>query len=94
MDDLPTAEILKIVARHGVTQARVFGSRARGDGRPNSDLDLLVDVAPGTSLFDLLEAQHELQELLGIPVEVLTQGELHPRLRDQILEEARPLVAA
>ena len=94
MDDLPIAEILKVAARHGVTQARVFGSRARGDGRPDSDLDLLVDVVPGTSLFDLLQVEQELEELLGIPVEVLTEGDLHPRLRDHILEEARLLVAA
>jgi len=94
MDNLPIAEILKIVARHGVIRARVFGSRARGEAGPDSDLDLLVDVTPETSLFDLLQAQQELQELLVIPVEVLTEGDLHPRLRDRILEEARPLVAA
>lgn len=94
MDDLPVEEILRIARRYGVTSARVFGSRARGDAGSTSDLDLLVDVGPDTSLYDLLQAQQELQELLGIPVEVLTEGDLHPRLRDRILGEARPLVAA
>jgi uncharacterized protein len=94
MDDLPVNEILRIGRKYGVTSARVFGSRARGDARPSSDLDLLVDVGPDTSLYDLLQTQHELQELLGIPVEVLTEGDLHPSLRDRILDEARPLIAA
>ncbi|MGH2752546.1 MAG: nucleotidyltransferase family protein [Actinomycetota bacterium] len=94
MDDLPAKKILRIASHYGVTSARVFGSRARGDARPTSDLDLLVNVRPETSLYDLLQVQLELQELLGIAVEVLTEADLHPRLRDRILRESRPLVAA
>lgn len=94
MDDLPVEKILVIARKYGVTRVRVFGSRAREDAGPTSDLDLLVDVRPETSLYDLLQAQLELQELLGIPVEILTEGDLHPRLRNRILQESRPLVAA
>ncbi len=94
MDDLPVNEILSITAEHGVERVRVFGSRARGDAGSASDLDLLVDVRPGTTLLDLIQIKLDLEELLGMKVEVVTEGELHPRLRKRILAEAKPLVAA
>jgi predicted nucleotidyltransferase len=92
--DLPAKEILEIARRYGATSVKVFGSRARGDARPDSDLDLLVEVVDGTSLFDLINMQDALGELLGIKVEVVTMAALHPVLKDDILREAKPLFAA
>ena len=94
MADLPAGKILDIAHRYGATSVKVFGSRARGDARPESDLDLLVEVVDGTSLFDLINMQDALGELLGIKVEVVTIAALHPMLKDDILREAKPLVAA
>ncbi|MGH2769120.1 MAG: nucleotidyltransferase family protein [Actinomycetota bacterium] len=93
MIELPVEQILTIARCHGATEVRVFGSRARGDARPDSDLDLLVAVKPGTSLWDLIGISQDLEDLLRIKVEVVTEGDLHPYLRDRILQEARPLVA-
>jgi hypothetical protein len=95
LNDGTTVErILEIARGHGATSVRVFGSRARGDARPDSDLDLLVELRPGTTLFALIRMQMELSELLGIHVDVTTPGGLRPRMKDQILREARPLVVA
>ena len=87
-------QIMDIATQHGAISVRIFGSRSRGDARPDSDLDLLVEVAPGTTLFDLIRMETNLSDLLGIDVEVVTVGGLHPRMRDEVLREARPLVAA
>ena len=73
---------------------KVFGSRARGDARPDSDLDLLVEVVEGTSLIEVIGMRDAIGDLLGIKVEVATMAALHPMLRDDILQEARPLVLA
>lgn len=94
MDQLPVDEIMRVTSSYGATRVRVFGSRARGDGASDSDLDLIVDVPRGTTLFDLAGIREELHELLGIEVDVFTESSLHPRLKDRILAEARPLVAA
>lgn len=94
MNELPLAEIAILVNKHGGLDPRIFGSRARGDARADSDLDLLIKVGPGMSLFDVIGLQQELEALLGISVEVVTEGALHPLLRDDILAEARPLHAA
>ncbi|MDQ4026122.1 MAG: nucleotidyltransferase family protein [Actinomycetota bacterium] len=86
--------IVAIAREHGALTVSVFGSRARGDERPDSDLDLLVAVRPGTTLLDLIGMETALSNLLGIDVEVVTVGGLHPRMKDHILQEARPLVVA
>lgn len=70
---------------------RVFGSVAAGTDRDGSDLDLLVDALPGATLFDLGALQAELEDILGLRVDVLTSGDLPARCRDQVLSEARPL---
>jgi len=70
---------------------RVFGSVLRGEDLDGSDLDLLVDPLPGATLFDLGGLQIELEELLGVPVDLLTPGDLHHKFRDQILAEAQPV---
>jgi predicted nucleotidyltransferase len=94
MDSLPVAEILEIAQRFGVTNVRVFGSRARGDASPTSDLDLLVKFSPGTSLFDVIGFEQELEDILGIHVDAISETALHPVIKDRVLAEARPLVAA
>ena len=94
MEHLPVAEILRIAAQHGVTSVMVFGSRSRGDHEPTSDLDLLVDVEPGTSLFRLIEFEQALEDLLDLKVEVVTRNGLSPRFREVVLREAIPLDAA
>jgi uncharacterized protein len=94
MDSLPVDKILSVTETFGVTRVRAFGSRARGEAGEDSDLDLIVDVPRGTTLWDLVGIQQELEKVLGFRVEVFTEGDLHPRLKEQILAEARPLVAA
>jgi predicted nucleotidyltransferase len=84
-------EILQIAARNGVTNVRVFGSVARGDSRPDSDVDFLVNLEASRSLLDLARLLRELQALLHCPVDVVTEAGLRPRLRSQVLKEARPL---
>jgi len=84
-------EILRIAARHGVSDVWVFGSVARGEAGPESDIDLLVKAGPRTSAWFPAGLILELEELLGRKVDVLTEGALHPYLRDRILMEAVPL---
>ena len=83
--------ILKIAARHGAYNVRVFGSVARGDARPDSDVDFLVNLEANRSLMDLARLLRDLQTLLDRPVDVVTEAGLRPRLRPQVLKEARPL---
>ena len=84
-------EILDVAARHGARNVRLFGSTARGEARPDSDIDLLVEMDPGRSLLDLVGLGQDLEALLAHKVDVLTDASLHPALRDRILAEARPL---
>jgi uncharacterized protein len=80
-----------LVAQYRVTNPRVFGSTARNEDREGSDLDLLVDAPPGTTLFDLGGLQYELERLLGLPVDVRTPQDISKRFRDRVLESARAL---
>lgn len=70
---------------------RLFGSALHGNDREDSDLDLLVDPLPGVTLFDLGGLQVELEELLGVPVDLLTPGDLPPKFREAVLSEAKPV---
>lgn len=81
-------EILRLARKHGVKTLRLFGSVARGDERPDSDLDLLVKMEPGRSLLDHIALKQDLEDLLGRDVDVVTEQSLHPRLRDRVLREA------
>ncbi len=83
--------IRRIVALHRGSNPRVFGSVVRGDDTDGSDLDLLVDPQPDTSLLDLAQIQVELEGRLGVPIDVLTPGALPAKFRDQVLREARPV---
>jgi len=71
--------------------ARVFGSVLSGADSDGSDLDILVDPLPGTTLFELGGLQVDLEEILGVPVDLLTPGDLPPGFRDQVLREAQPI---
>jgi len=84
-------EILRIAARHGAHNVRVFGSMARGDAGPTSDVDLLVDVRPDHSAFFPGGLVADLEDLLGRRVDVVEPAGLHWYLRDTILQEAVPL---
>lgn len=83
--------ICRIVESHRAFNARVFGSALRGEDLESSDLDLLVDALPGATLFDLGAMQVELEEALGIPVDVVTPGDLPDTFRAHVLSEAVPL---
>jgi predicted nucleotidyltransferase len=80
-------EVLEIAARHGASNLRVFGSIARGDHTEGSDVDLLVDLAPGVTLFTLARLRRGLSALLGVSVDIISAKALLPRDRD-VLEEA------
>jgi len=84
-------DVLRLATRHGVTNVRVFGSVVRGEADEFSDIDFLVSVAPGRSLFDLGGFLMDLQDLLGQRVDVVTERGLRPRLREQVLREAIPV---
>lgn len=79
------------VSRFRTVNPRLFGSVLHGNDRESSDLDLLVDALPDATLFDLGGLQVELEELLGVPVNLLTPGDPPPKFRAQVLAEARPL---
>jgi predicted nucleotidyltransferase len=94
LQDLRTTRrdaILKTAAKRGARQVRVFGSVVRGDSRPDSDVDFLVAMEPGRTLFDLSGLVLDLQGLLGGPVDVVTENGLRDRIRDRVLAEAVPL---
>ncbi len=76
-----------ILRRYGVRRASVFGSYARGQEEPASDLDLLVELPPGSSLLDLVGLEQDLTDELGIQVEATTYGSLHPLMRDRVLAD-------
>jgi predicted nucleotidyltransferase len=84
-------EIVAVAASHGATNVRVFGSAARNALREGGDLDLLVRMEEGRSLFDLIALGQELEDRLGVPVDVISESGLSPHLRDRILSEAVPL---
>jgi predicted nucleotidyltransferase len=81
-------QIRKIVRSHRATNARVFGSALRGEDTDTSDLDLLVDPTPETSMMDIGAIRHELKTLLGVNVDVLTPKALPDSAREKILREA------
>lgn len=93
---MPTADVLKskrndilrLAAEHGARQIRVFGSAARGEASPTSDIDFLVRMDRGRNLLDLIELGQELESILHRKVDILTDEGLSPYLRQRILDEA------
>jgi predicted nucleotidyltransferase len=84
-------EILRLASLHGAHNVRVFGSVARGQAHPGSDVDILVELEPGRSLLDLSGLLLDLQQLLGCKVDVVTEKSLHWYIRDRVVQEAVPL---
>ncbi len=84
-------QILEAARRHGATDVRVFGSVARGEARPDSDIDFLVRLETGYSMLDLARLLRELHALLDCNVDIVTEAGLKPRIRPQVLREARKL---
>jgi uncharacterized protein len=89
--ELKRNAVREAVARFRTTNPRVFGSVAHGSDAEGSDIDLLVDPLPGTTLFDLGGLQVELEALLGVAVDVLTPGDMPAKFRAQVLAEAHPI---
>ena len=90
-----TAEIRTIILetahQHGANNVRIFGSAARGDDSQESDLDLLVEFEHGRSLLDRIALAQDLEDVLGIKIDVVTEKALHPLIRAEILAQAQPL---
>jgi predicted nucleotidyltransferase len=84
-------EILDITQAHDIRNLRVFGSVARGDDHPESDIDLLADIPDTVSLFMLARVENELAELLGARVDIVPSATLRPHLAQRVGEEAIPL---
>ncbi|GAB3195270.1 hypothetical protein GCM10027062_01880 [Nocardioides hungaricus] len=84
-------ELLEVLRRHGVTRPEVFGSAARGDDHEGSDVDILVDFPPGTSIIDIIGIQHELEDLLGVPVDLVPRSGLKERVRSRAAKDLLPL---
>lgn len=84
-------QILAIAHKHGAHYIRIFGSVAQGNADENSDVDFLIDLEEGRSLFDVGGLLYDLQELLGRNVDVVTEKGLHWYIRDKVLREAKPL---
>lgn len=83
--------ILQIANKHGAYNVRIFGSVARGEATPDSDVDFLVNLEPGRSLLDHAALILELEALLGCKVDVATERGLRERIRHRVLQEAIPL---
>lgn len=83
--------IRAVTARYRAANPRVFGSVLNGMDNDTSDLDILVDALPGATLFDLGGLQAELEELLGVHVDVVTPADLPPKFRAKVLAEAQPV---
>jgi predicted nucleotidyltransferase len=84
-------EILRIAAKYGARNVRIFGSVARGEADSESDIDVLVELEPGRSLLDLGGLWTELNDLLDVRVDVVTVNGLRERIRESVLKEAVPL---
>jgi len=84
-------EILAAARRHGASNIRLFGSVARGDTTASSDVDLVVRFEPGRSLLDQGGLLMDLQDLLGVRVDVIDEDAMGPRLRHEVMREAIPL---
>ncbi|HKL26940.1 MAG TPA: nucleotidyltransferase family protein [Desulfuromonadales bacterium] len=83
--------VIRAVQARRACNPRVFGSALTGTDTDGSDLDLLVDTLPGATLFELGGLQVDLEEMLGVPVDVLTPGDLPARFRDKVLREAKAI---
>lgn len=81
-------DILRIASTHGARNVRVFGSLARGDSAPDSDLDILITLDPDRSLLDIVAVKQDLEDLLQVKVDVVTEAAISPYIREQVLKDA------
>jgi predicted nucleotidyltransferase len=84
-------QVREVLARHGLANPRIFGSAARGEDAEGSDLDILVDASSSTSLYDLADAEIELESVLGCKVEVMTKGFLAPDIAERAEADLLPI---
>ncbi len=84
-------KILPILKEEGVLRSSIFGSFARGENGPDSDIDILVELPSGKSLFDLVGLQFRLEDALKTKVDIITYRSIYPLLKDRILKEAIPI---
>jgi predicted nucleotidyltransferase len=84
-------QILALAAKYGAFNIRIFGSVARGQADDKSDVDFLVDMEPGRSLFDMGGLLYDLQQLLGRNIDVVTTAGLRSRIKERVIKEAVPL---
>jgi len=84
-------EILRIAAKHGARNVRVFGSVVLGEARPDRDVDFLVDMEPGRTLLDMGGLLMDIRDALGQEVDVVTERGLKTRIRERVLKEAMPV---
>jgi predicted nucleotidyltransferase len=85
------AELLEVLRHHGVTNPEIFGSAARGDDHEGSDVDLLVDFAPGTDIIDIIGIKRELEDVVGVPVDLVPRSGLKERVRSRAAKDLLPL---
>ncbi len=81
-------EIIQLAQKYNSTNVRIFGSVARGENTPDSDIDFLIDMTPEQDLFDFIRLTRELSQLLGCKVDIVHSNSLHHSIRQQILDEA------
>ncbi|MCG6955021.1 MAG: nucleotidyltransferase family protein [Gemmatimonadetes bacterium] len=91
MVKIDSTRLAELCRQHGVKRLRVFGSTARGDDRPDSDVDLIADFGSPTGLFALIRFEKALSVLFGRPVDLVTEPGLSPYMRDSILSSAAVL---
>ena len=93
--DVDQERVAEICRRYGVARLEVFGSVGRGDARPDSDVDVLYELAPGARLgWEIEDLSDELSDALGRPVDLVSRRALHQQLREAVLAEARVISAA
>jgi predicted nucleotidyltransferase len=82
------SKIYEIASKHGAQDIRLFGSFARGEGKTDSDVDLLVSMRPGSSLLDIIAIKQDLEDFLKKKVDVVTEESLSPYIREEVFKEA------
>ncbi|HEX6934877.1 MAG TPA: nucleotidyltransferase domain-containing protein [Streptosporangiaceae bacterium] len=93
--EVDEAALAAVCDRYGIAELKVFGSRARGTARPDSDVDVLYTLRPGRKLgWEIEQLADELAAILGQPVDLVSLRGVNPRLKPAVLAEARPLYAA
>lgn len=81
-------DIIRVAGQYGARNVRVFGSMARGEADVDSDLDIIVEMEPGSSLLDIIAIKQDIEDLLGRKVDIVTEASISPYIRDTVLKEA------